>query len=1100
MNAKAKEAYKENQKTKRAGRKIKKKEGKQWKVKEKGKVIIMAGMIWQDFISLQNGNAPTGIGSGNATVPDIAVRNPMQEERPPLRRNETPDARRYADDTGRERGIIRDEYENRGFMSVPERDSEDAKKIRELADQVEILSSKLKKSQFEARHDMFTRLRNEAAFREDMMKMEKYAGSGIYRLVAFSVDLRYINEQIGRQKGDEVLLYVAQKLGDKFEFSYRMGGEKFNVITATEWSGKKLDFFCSQIIAAFKEAPIEMYYGMVCSDEDRNGKSMTEVAVSRMFENKKYKDFKNYGKSPEEKRSEYERKATESEMSQLLAGAMKEDEKEALLHSILEKDKLLKELDKKNSEIEQKQKEILSKEEEFKRHEAELKEALLKKAELLHNLEDKQAEIEQKQKEIEEQEKYIDESETPFGISSEEYTEFAKKQHELHYRQEEVDQKMQELRNLEKIYDLKKKEVEKVDGILKEKHEKINEIEEEQKRREKAMEEVGDISLFKMDEEIKQKEEELKKRQESLAGKENAIKFKEESIIRRENALVDMEKEIIAKEENFHQRENVIIQKEEDLAKRENGLSGRENVIENMTRVLAKKEMSLKEQREVIEKQQESIDEKCRVIDAKNEELSRSEEELKNREAEIEKQKQSLAGMEEDIINRKNDISRMEAQIADSKKIIEELKAKAAEESREEIKKNTEELERLKNSVSGLEEAIRQKKESAKVLENEAEEKRKSLKALDEDIDKKRAAAEDISASLEEKKKKKEEIDKILSDKQKAIDEAKNLDQTMNEKQSQIREADSKIAERDRLLNEKTEEIRQKEEQIRKLTELFEEKKTQYTQKVQEKQNEAQKLEQNISAKQEAYDNLQRAMAVKETAFKELEEELLKQQEMIKKQQDMIRGSIEDAGDGMELIPGTVAESDSIAETLSTKYLSTMWFCKEHIMCQIGKDTPTDLTFYIFPTKYMRPPVTMPCVVAVQCGHDADYKLFTGTNVQVFVNGAEFFVNCRFNRDGQFCVAVILPEEGVKVFEQKRELQTGKYTPVHFGKIVIDSDDIYEIFPMHKNINGQCNSVVRKKKADDEEWEYFVSEGYIKTPKRSVSLILSDDRFDVVNE
>ena len=66
------------------------------------------------------------------------------------------------------------------------------------------LEDKVKKAQFESRHDVsLTMLRNKLAFDEDMNKMMKKAGNSLYRVVAFNVDLRYVNAKEGRDKGDQ---------------------------------------------------------------------------------------------------------------------------------------------------------------------------------------------------------------------------------------------------------------------------------------------------------------------------------------------------------------------------------------------------------------------------------------------------------------------------------------------------------------------------------------------------------------------------------------------------------------------------------------------------------------------------------------------------------------------------------------------------------------------------------------------------------------------------------------------------------------------------------------------------------------------------------
>lgn len=202
--------------------------------------------------------------------------------------------------------------------------------------------------------------------------------------------------------------------------------------------------------------------------------------------------------------------------------------------------------------------------------------------------------------------------------------------------------------------------------------------------------------------------------------------------------------------------------------------------------------------------------------------------------------------------------------------------------------------------------------------------------------------------------------------------------------------------------------------------------------------------------------------------------------------------------DAVSLIPGTETENGMTEETVSTKFLSTMWFYIHSVSCMVGKEFH-DIKFWVFPVRYVKPVVTMPSVVVMQVDN-GEYCVKEGTNVSHFVDGKGFTLNCRIQRDGSFQSALIADDESINIISHEQEPHTGKYTPNMFGKAVIVEDLVYEVFPVRQNINGTCDCVIgtHSLSSSSPEGNFRISGGIEDIDGHKFSFVLSDDRFEVI--
>lgn len=976
-----------------------------------------------------------------------------------------------------------------------------------------------KKAIFEARHDTaLTMCRNDLAFREDMEKMTKRAGNSLYRIVAFNIDLRYVNKSEGRKKGDDTLKFVAKQFAKHFEYVYRISGEKFNVITANDWTTEKLARLCREIIASSGvNSPLEIYCGLVSSNEDRDGKTMPEVAVERMFIDKKEKDFKNAGLSPEE-RAKMQSVISNEDKARMLSASVDEGRKEELLSSILETDQLMKELEEKQRQVEDKRRALEQQEQEYKDKQNEVNVALMKKDELLTTLEGKQKEIEDKQNELEEQKRLLEEkrkevqdaqdaqnaqmsasdinsmsdADLERSIKREQLQvtkELAKKQQELFAKEEEVRKILGDIESVQRIYDLKKKEIADVDAELKLRRDEVQTLKDTKKELSEFIKEHGEdassaYAEVASERTLTAKEEELKQRQEALSAKENNIKFKEGSIIRREQELSRMEKEIAEKEQAYNEKDSKIRELEDDLEIREHSLAGRENVLSNMTRIVTQKEIELK-------KSQDDIKARVQEIENKTAELETAEKELAEKEKNINESRAHIEQLDSDLEKQRKMIEDMEKSMTDKQKVIEEMKIKAKQETEEELRATNEKIAQMQASLSEVEEQHSKKSAEISSMEENIKTKREEMSALENNYNESLSKASQIENDLAQKQMQLASIDQELKDKEQIIKQAQSYEQTIEENKQKA----------DAISHE----VEAKETELNEWIKRIEEAKAVYERTRAEKQNEIDRIVFETQESQKKLEEIQKKSEEKITAYRELKEDLKQKEADLKERANLISNVISSENTDDYDIPNVPMEDDMHAETMETKYLSTMWWSHYTLNCSVIKYGYHEAKIWLFPIKRAKPPRTMPAVSVMQIDGE-DYKLAWGVQIEHHMDGKTINCNCRFNREGQFNTACIA-DEGIMIMEQNEEQHIGEFEPKHFGKVLIDGDDIYEVFPIKPNINGTCDCIIGKRtKITNEEgeeedgYDFWVSYGTEKIGDKTYNFILSEDRFEAVQD
>ena len=107
---------------------------------------------------------------------------------------------------------------------------------RHLAQQNRDLQSAKQSLQYQAEHDTLTGLPNRLLFLDRLNQALKYAGRNKNRLAVLFMDLDHfkeINDSLGHDLGDELLIMVAEKLEDlvrKSDTVSRLGGDEFTMI------------------------------------------------------------------------------------------------------------------------------------------------------------------------------------------------------------------------------------------------------------------------------------------------------------------------------------------------------------------------------------------------------------------------------------------------------------------------------------------------------------------------------------------------------------------------------------------------------------------------------------------------------------------------------------------------------------------------------------------------------------------------------------------------------------------------------------------------------------------------------------------------------
>ena len=119
---------------------------------------------------------------------------------------------------------------------------------------------------FQAYHDALTNLPNRNLLFEKLRLLsESYELTSVYFAVLFC-DLdrfKFINDALGHEVGDELLIAIAHRFDKKFrenDIVARSGGDEFIIVIESEKSVQYLDKVCQQILAIF-EQPFKTKFG-----------------------------------------------------------------------------------------------------------------------------------------------------------------------------------------------------------------------------------------------------------------------------------------------------------------------------------------------------------------------------------------------------------------------------------------------------------------------------------------------------------------------------------------------------------------------------------------------------------------------------------------------------------------------------------------------------------------------------------------------------------------------------------------------------------------------------------------------------------------------
>ena len=147
---------------------------------------------------------------------------------------------------------------------------------------------KAKAEEYKARlYFDITGCKSKAAFEEDI---ESYHENKPYTLIALTVNLERVNKGLGRKKGDEALNAVVEIYCKYFPDFYRIGGEKFNILSKDADKTMKDMNFANVELAKYLVAnhlDIDIYYGFCRTDEpdliELTPKELVMVALDRMY-------------------------------------------------------------------------------------------------------------------------------------------------------------------------------------------------------------------------------------------------------------------------------------------------------------------------------------------------------------------------------------------------------------------------------------------------------------------------------------------------------------------------------------------------------------------------------------------------------------------------------------------------------------------------------------------------------------------------------------------------------------------------------------------------------------------------------------------------
>lgn len=148
--------------------------------------------------------------------------------------------------------------------------------------------------------DYLTGLYNRTAFGEDTEKLEQIAcETGGFGVIQFDVNnLKYVNDNLGHEKGDQLLTFTAKGIQQSFQSygkCYRMGGDEFLVILTGKDPEKDytlgveaLQNFCEKISQLSNLGfQIEIAHGFVLVEKGTPLAEALDKADMLMYENKK---------------------------------------------------------------------------------------------------------------------------------------------------------------------------------------------------------------------------------------------------------------------------------------------------------------------------------------------------------------------------------------------------------------------------------------------------------------------------------------------------------------------------------------------------------------------------------------------------------------------------------------------------------------------------------------------------------------------------------------------------------------------------------------------------------------------------------------------
>lgn len=144
-----------------------------------------------------------------------------------------------------------------------------------------------------------------------------------------------------------------------------------------------------------------------------------------------------------------------------------------------------------------------------------------------------------------------------------------------------------------------------------------------------------------------------------------------------------------------------------------------------------------------------------------------------------------------------------------------------------------------------------------------------------------------------------------------------------------------------------------------------------------------------------------------------------------------------------------------LQETEFHKYISTMWFTKAKITVL---EPFKEVMLYIYVTDFKPPYQSLPLLVVVD--DLLEYRIFTGTNIELTIEEIGFRINARFDKQGRLQTAIFPDGTNSKNCKfEFTERHEGVSIPSNFGKRVGKN----EIYPIKQNINGVCDYVLLTK-------------------------------------